>query len=371
MAMRFRVLIIEDDRTMIKSLKLTLKDRLIDVKVSSTGFRKAKEKVATERPDAVVMDVFEDQTKTTTKADATWDYIWDVHFCPVVVHSAREEPAFLRGKRHPFAHYEPKSQDSQERVADKLKTYRSHIDGLRAFGDEVAKKAAESLRYVSELVWKEPATDSEKRDLLLRVTRRRVAASFDLPPTDGHRTRAWEQYIYPPLDPDILTGDVLREAAGQANEPCAFRVVLSPSCDLVVSQGALEKVLVARCVEAKRWLKKLGLDAATSEAKLRDKLPREVTRDQHDGVKILPSLPGHIPLMAVDLKELELIPRNQIEAPGGAASQYVRVASVDSPFREQVAWAYVQVAGRPGMPVTDAVDFTDRIIQTVKGSKAS
>src|SRR2546430_13725138 len=131
--MPYHILVIEDDKTMIKSLKLTIKEKLGDVRLSSTGFGNAKGKVALLRPDAVVMDVFEDKVQTTLKAEATWGYIWDVHFCPVVVHSAREQPDFLKGKHHPFAHYELKRKDSQDRVAEKLKSFCKHIDCLRAF----------------------------------------------------------------------------------------------------------------------------------------------------------------------------------------------------------------------------------------------
>jgi CheY-like chemotaxis protein len=368
--MGFHVHIIEDDKTMITSLKLMIQGRIENVRVTSSNFRKAKEKVAELRPDAVVMDVFEDQAQTTTQAKATWDYLWDVHFCPVVVHSARDEPGFLKGKRHPFAHYEAKSAESQQRVAAKLESFRSHVDSLRLFSSEVSKRAAESLRHVSHLIWKETSTDAERNELLVRVTRRRVAASFDISPTDAERMRSWEQYIYPPIDPDLLTGDVLREADGKPDDPVAFRVVLSPSCDLVVSQGGtVQEVLVARCVDVKQWLKKVQLDASTKESKLRERLQKEVTREQHEGIKLLPSLPGHIPLMGADLKNLQLIPIGKLLPAGGSAPGFIRIASVDSPFREQLAWAYIQVAGRPAMPVTDVIDFSEKIIDAVKGAK--
>ncbi|MEW6363127.1 MAG: hypothetical protein AB1714_00660 [Acidobacteriota bacterium] len=371
--MRFTVLIIEDDPTMIDSLRSVLETRLDDVKVEGTGFEKARTTVESLRPDAVIMDVFEDQTGSTASAGATWEHIWDVHFCPVVVHSARDMPTFLEGKQqHPFVCFQPKTADSQERVVDKLASYRTHVDSLRAFNDEVAMKAAESLRHVSLLVWKEAANENDRRDILVRLTRRRLAASFDSPTYGGTRMQAWEQYIYPPLSSDLLTGDILRETRGDPDEPSAFRVVLSPSCDLVVSQGAVEKALVARCDRVSKWLKKVGLDATTAEKKLRERLPKEVTRDQQEGVRILPGLPDHIPLMAVDLKDLHLVPLTAIDlTDGDAGRDFVRVCSIDSPFREQLAWAYVQVCGRPAMPVTNAADFTEKIIRTIKAGKGA
>jgi len=368
--MTFTILIIEDDPKTVEHLKLTFGQRLPDALVESVDFPDALGRVTTLRPDAVVMDVLEDADNTRTTAEATLDYLWDVHFCPVVVHSAHDEPEFFKGKHHPFTHFEAKTDGSDERVAAKLKAFCNHMDCLRKFAAEVAKRTSESLRHVTALIWNETGDENEQRDMLLRVARRRIAASFDLAPAGDKHPRAWEQYIYPPLDPDLLTGDVLHATDGKADDPTSFRVVLSPSCDLVVNQsGALKEVLIARCVGAEKWLKKVKLDANTPEDKLRDRLPKEVTRDQHEGIKILPSLPGHIPIMAVDLKNLELIPFDKIRPPGGALPAFVRIASVDSPFREQLAWAYVQVAGRPGMPVTDVLDFSERIIRAVKPAK--
>ncbi|MCG8098145.1 MAG: hypothetical protein JAZ05_03540, partial [Candidatus Thiodiazotropha taylori] len=38
---------------------------------------------------------------------------------------------------------------------------------------------------------------------------------------------------------------------------------------------------------------------------------------------------------------------------GGKAAKFIRIASVDSPYREQMAWNYQRVACRPGMPDRD------------------
>lgn len=50
--------------------------------------------------------------------------------------------------------------------------------------------------------------------------------------------------------------------------------------------------------------------------------------------------------MAANLRKLELIAVDEIV-------DYERIASLDSPFREMVSWAYMQIAGRPGLPERD------------------
>ena len=78
-------------------------------------------------------------------------------------------------------------------------------------------------------------------------------------------------------------------------------------------------------------------------------------------VIMLPALAGAIPTMAANLKALELVPIDRI----GPGSTYERVASVDSPFRETVAWAYLQIACRPGLPERDVQAWARQIVQAM------
>ena len=63
--------------------------------------------------------------------------------------------------------------------------------------------------------------------------------------------------------------------------------------------------------------------------------------------------------MAADLRELELISLSDI---GLKDKPFIRIASLDSPFRELVSWAYVQVSGRPGLPDRDFGSWRDEIM---------
>jgi hypothetical protein len=47
----------------------------------------------------------------------------------------------------------------------------------------------------------------------------------------------------------------------------------------------------------------------------------------------------------------------------------MRVASVDSPFREQIAWAFVQIAGRPALPDRDLESWVQEIREQISGVK--
>ena len=75
--------------------------------------------------------------------------------------------------------------------------------------------------------------------------------------------------------------------------------------------------------------------------------------------------PEVLPLMAANLKKLSLIRYADIATKKGEVKPFSRVASVDSPFRERLAWAYLQVAGRPGVPDVDREALADSISQTI------
>ena len=69
--------------------------------------------------------------------------------------------------------------------------------------------------------------------------------------------------------------------------------------------------------------------------------------------------------MMADLRDLELIPLAKIDGIHGG-KEYARIASIDSPFREAVTWAYLQNAGRPGLPDRDLEAWCGEILDSVK-----
>ncbi len=70
--------------------------------------------------------------------------------------------------------------------------------------------------------------------------------------------------------------------------------------------------------------------------------------------------------MTACLRDLELIGVDRVAASGEAGKDYRRICSVDSPFREQLAWAYLQIAGRPGVPDRDLDGCIDLYFEPLK-----
>jgi hypothetical protein len=54
-----------------------------------------------------------------------------------------------------------------------------------------------------------------------------------------------EMYVYPPVEPDLLAGDIIK-CGEEAN--AEYWVILTPSCDLVSGRAKAEQVLLAKCL---------------------------------------------------------------------------------------------------------------------------
>ena len=203
----------------------------------------------------------------------------------------------------------------------------------------------------------------QRNNAIWRAGRRRLAALMDELSAEGQKLASWEQYICPPVSKDILLGDILRSTAAGGIEPASFRVVITPSCDLASSEGRETKVssvLVAKCCSIAAGLNHTSLKGL-SAPKLKKRLIGTVlSRGYFETIMLFPALQGRVPTMAVNLRELELIPIPDI---GLKDERFVRIASLDSPFRELVSWAYVQVSGRPGLPDRDFTSWRDEIMR--------
>lgn len=351
---------------MAASLADVLRRELGEVDVLVSGFEEAPRKIADIMPDVVVLDIFDDQIAEHPEdaVKPAWHFVWDEHFCPVVFHSAHEVPEY-RDLKHPFTRYEIKVAGSQGRVANHIRSFTAEIDGLRAVRRELSRSAHETLVHVSPLVWQSGKPEAELTDMLLRAVRRRMAATLDHPAAPLNKIQAWEQYICPPIGDNLLTGDIIRSTSGSANKPESYHLVLSPSCDLVLGRpNTLKQALVADCVQIREFVDKTNIRLQ----KLVERLPSELNKDQVAGLMVLPIFPGVLPLMAANLKILSLLPYADIATKKDETKLFTRIASLDSPFRERLAWAYLQVAGRPGVPDVDVETLAVAIDQAIKAN---
>jgi CTP synthase len=174
---------------------------------------------------------------------------------------------------------------------------------------------------------------------------------------------SWEQYIYPPVRDDPLLGDILRLKDGDESTAESFFVVLTPSCDMAAPGGRkpkVDQVLVAGCCCPKQGILGTGLCKLGKDELGKTLTSTMLTQGYYQKIVPFPSLKGKIPPMMADLKQLKQIPLSEI-VPAGSA-KYERVASLDSPFRELISWAYMQTACRPGLPERDCDAWNKEIM---------
>ena len=364
-----KVLIIDDDSSLRQTLRDTLEEKG-DWKVEDQGFECVDDALIRFRPDMVVLDLVKGEPPDEVDTgNVTFERIRDIWFCPTVIYSAFPHK---QNFDHPLTKTIEKGADRDLEVRDYLEDFVPEAKIIRSVHQDFDSRIREALRdSVHALRDQIVNTEDDSNDpILLRAVRRLVAARVDVAASGEGNLRAWERFVVPPLGDHLLTADLLRRKDADWKDPEAFRLVLTPSCDLVPRNNGrptAERVLLARCERFDK-LGKVELKTGTGLTnKQRDSLRSMLTEGMADNHFPIPGFQGCVPLMVANLKRLELIEWDKIELElrDGQASttdvEFTRVVSTDSPFREMVVWAYLRVAGRPGVPVIDVDGWLDDI----------
>ena len=363
-----KLLFIEDEPSNVEPVLNLIKREQADMQCQVSGFGEAEDEIASFRPDIVILDLLVSGASPEPEPEGlkTRDFIWDQHFCPIVVYSARPDIHDEKYGPHPFVKSVQKGKGSPRKVLKALGDLLPQVDALHGAEEHIQQSFALAMRDVAPDAFRFFDDAERRKDVILRAGRRRIAALMDDLSARGDRLASWEQYLSPPIGPNIQLGDILMKADGEKNDPVSFRLVLTPSCDLVASDGREQKVdnvLVARCCSMKDGLDRTSLKGMKL-SKLKDRLSGTVLSQGYiEAIVPFPCLNGQIPTMAADLRDLELIPFDEIDISNTA---FLRIASIDSPFRELIAWAYLQIACRPGVPDRDLDSWRDEIIAVVK-----
>lgn len=359
-----KLLFIEDEPSAVDPIVNLLKREQADTQCEVSSFADAEKRIVSLRPDIVILDLLVGGASPEPEPEGlkTRNFIWDQHFCPLVIYSARPDIHDDKYDPHPFVKSIQKGKDSPRKVLDALGELRPQVEALTEAEDHVKDSFSRAMRDVAPYAFEAFTDAAQRRETIKRSGRRRLAALMDGLSRDETRLASWEQYLCPPVSPDTKLGDVLRKADGKYDDPPSFRVVLTPSCDLVASNGRKPKVanvLVAGCCSMKSGLDLTSL-RGTGVPKLKDRLSGTMlTPGYFEAVIPFPRLKGRIPTMAANLRDLQFIPVGDI---GISEKPFHRIASIDSPFRELVAWAYLHTACRPGLPDRDFDAWRDEII---------
>jgi len=362
------VLIIDDDQGIVDLLKEEIERGIAGVTcLCELNFDDALARVEAERPDAVVLDLLENGgIVVDPPGQRTWQSIWTGRFCPVIVYTAFDGPLDPPvPDDHPFVKRVVKGAGTEAQIIQHLQAFGPLVAGIQSVHREVDTVLQRVLR---DTVGAAVIAGTEAAHLV-HAARRRVAALMDeKTTTEGRELFSWEQYLVPALGADPLTGDILRRRVAQSDDPTAYRLILSPSCDLVAGRNEAS-VLVAKCASVDVMKGRLNLPQQAPKAAERIR-SQVLTQGFWNGYLPLPPFPNRVPLMVALLKELEVVPFSAIRPPEGGEAEYERVASIDSPFREQVTWAFLSTVARPGMPDRDLAPWSEEIATAHNGTPA-
>ncbi len=374
------LLFIEDQPEAIEPVLNLLRREQTDMPFTVSGFADAEARIAIDRPDIVILDLLSGGSSPEPEAEGlkTRNFIWKRHFCPIVIYSARPDVHDEMYPNHPFVKSIQKGSGSPVLVLEALREFRQHVDALKEAEDHIGQSFSIAMRDVAPYAFETFTNVTQRTDSIKRSGRRRLAAFMDGLTEDPSELASWEQYLFPPVSPDVKLGDVLRKADGKYDNPSSFRLVLTPSCDLVASNGRVPKVtnvLAACCTSIEDALDRIQMKPSqktlTSEKDVTafgDRLKKDVlTQGYYQAIIPFPCLKGKIPSMAANLKKLEFIPISDIGEPN---KSFLRIASIDSPFRELVSWAYMNTACRPGLPDRDFSTWKDEIIVILKNTSS-
>lgn len=361
------ILFIEDEPESIEPVLMRLDEEIPGTRTLTKNFATADEVIRERRPDIVVLDLLQGGASHNPEPIGrnNLDFIWNHRFCPVVVYSA--DPGQLENheylKDHPFIKIEKKGAGSDDSVVRAIRDFRPLVLAMRDTEDKIHGQLTEAMKSTARIAAASAKDPGDLAKIVMRSGHRRVAALMDEPLPDETKLAGWEQYIFPRVSTDIQLGDILQEK-DSSKDAQSFRIVLTPSCDMVRSgkrPPKVQQVLVAKCCPMTEALRTIGLGYN------RNRIKRGLlSQGYSQSIIAIPPLPDKIPAIAANLRDLELIPIDNI----GDTGEFRVVASIDSPFRELVSWAYLQIACRPGLPERDRDTWAEEIISAIQNAAA-
>ena len=373
-----RVLIVDDDSGLREVLASALLEAG-DWQVEQVGFDGVEQALLRFRPDLVVLDLVEGAPQDgKTSGNAAYEAIWETWFCPVVVYSGYADTQEF--EPHAFVSNVTKGDGTEAAVIASLRKFIPDAEMIRAVHRDFDARVRKALRDSVSTIRRQTTSGGEtvsNDPTVQRAVRRLVAADIDAGSADEGKLHPWERLVVPPLGANLLTADLLKRNGADWTEERAFRLVLTPSCDLVRTgkrSARADQILVATCEP----LEQLGPITLPEGKKLspdlRDKVRPILTAGMVGQHLVIPRYRDHVPLMVANLKRLELLSWDEVcVGSGGGDAQgqnakFDRVASTDSPFREMVVWAYLLVTGRPGLPDFDVDTWLDEISDHVENT---
>jgi len=370
----WNILVVDDDaeiaaniQELISGNKVVARPDTITCKLI-TSFDEAIAQMDTSRFDLIVLDLKDDVIDDAIaqgeqlSGERVLVALRKTTFTPVIFHTGFAHK--VEHLKSPFVRVVTKGRDTpliREEIRSILDT---QLPSLMRYIEEQQRSY---LWDHIENHWNDNEKICEDGDLAHLVAKRLSSAlggdsiaRFFNQNANGEVIRPVAMYIWPPVSPTIMFGDILKVIGSEDHF-----VVLTPSCDC--AQGKAEMALLAACepIHAQHEYvvlmedKRNGIAVSKSKtsdlhALLRDR--RKGTGVQPERYKFLPKT-SFLPDLVIDLQKLSQVAFGNLSREGG----YERVATLDNPFAEALQNRFTQYYGRVGTPDLDTELVFDRI----------
>jgi len=364
-----KILIIEDNEPTIHGLIDAVKDRKWDYRVSN--FTDAEKMIIDFDPDIIVMDWMYD-AEDAELGKPILENVLSKQFRPTIVFSAHDLSETLSEyqKNYPLINFTQKGEDDSE-LANTIDTWVDSANAISRLRNNMNSALVESSKALITFQKMEHFPEDRVVSYMMSQRAMQCFEEIDIgcsPPT-------WIQYIYPPVSKTLLVADIIRFYSSEndpnlVGAPEEYAVLLTPSCDMANGRSKDPSILIAKCCGKERFTEiRLKSTETVESDKGKEKIERvakELNYGYNKSFLSLPRLPNVLPLMTVDLKSLEFKPMQEIALSfeSFCPDKHIayRVATINSPFREQIVWAHMINSCRPGVPVRDMLEQAKGIL---------
>lgn len=363
-----RLLLIEDNEDTVKGIY----DYAIDNKWECLicEFEDASDKVALFDPEVIVMDWMFDADEVDKGSDI-FSAIYHQRFIPIIIFSAVAETIELPEDIKGTPLIDVLSKGDEQEVINRIEQWSPYIRAVNNLHIELNKSLLSSVQAIDNFMKMETYPGD---DVVKYMLNKRTTYYFDNEYI-GNEPPAWIQYEYPPVQKTLLVADILRCCSEESDRdkigsPEEYCVILTPSCDMARAKAG-QTILVAECQSADRFSNDAKLSNKEKNGqepydKKKDGLIRTLHTGYNAAKVAMPQLPNKIPYMTIDLKKIKQLSIGEIavsEKEITPETHYYRVASVNSPFREQIVWAHMINSCRPGMPERNMDEWAEGIMR--------
>jgi len=348
--MGLKTLIIDDDS---KNLNATIKQLINAGHICKImGFEKMEEVLIDHHYDVIILDY---KQGMLSLGKEWFDFIWSTNFCPIIFHSAFAEEIEVTLKEfgfdnHPLIKIVVKGPSSYKYLLENLAYAEKVINVLKEFEDDLKENLIsikqDTIKYTIEfLSFENQEEDLSKIGYLLK---RRLANYLEQ--INQTQYEPFEMYIYPPVNGSLLVADIIKEKSNNK-----YFIILTPSCDMAERANTTNKIHLASIESSEIIFKVTSLIGSNNREKVTTEIKKRIFNQGYlNGVVPLPELPNHFDkTMAINLRNCVYIDRNEIDLDYNVddnSKKFTRVASLNSPYRELVVWAFMSLSCRPGLP---------------------